>query len=149
MDETTKVITDNINNRLEKVESQNEKQSNDITSIKLEMQKLNNKVDNLEDKVDSLDGKMDDMTNELKAEMKELKVQWQNGLKEIDDEQRAILKNKLELAENRIREMENNNFWAKLKSSLGDKAVSVVTVVVFILLLVGVIVAYQNGIGLL
>ena len=64
MDETTKVITDNINNRLEKVESQNEKQSNDITSIKLEMQKLNNKVDNLEDKVDSLDGKMDDMTNE-------------------------------------------------------------------------------------
>lgn len=149
MDETTKVITDNINNRLEKVESQNEKQSNDITSIKLEMQKLNNKVDNLEDKVDSLDGKMDDMTNELKAEMKELKVQWQNGLKEIDDEQRAILKNKLELAENRIREMENNNFWTKLKNSLGDRAVSVVTVVVFILLLVGVIIAYQNGIGLL
>ena len=149
MDETTKVITDNINNRLEKVESQNEKQSNDITSIKLEMQKLNNKVDNLEDKVDSLDGKMDDMTNELKAEMKEWKVQWQNGLKEIDDEQRAILKNKLELAENRIREMENNNFWTKLKNSLGDRAVSVVTVVVFILLLVGVIIAYQNGIGLL
>ena len=149
MDETTKVITDNINNRLEKVESQNEKQSNDITSIKLEMQKLNNKVDNLEDKVDSLDGKMDDMTNELKAEMKELKVQWQNGLKEIDDEQRAILKNKLELAENRIREMENNNFWTKLKNSLGDRAVSVVTVVVFILLLVGVVIAYQNGIGLL
>ena len=149
MDETTKVITDNINNRLEKVESQNEKQSNDITSIKLEMQKLNNKVDNLEDKVDSLDGKMDDMTNELKAEMKELKVQWQNGLKEIDDEQRAILKNKLELAENRIREMENNNFWTKLKNSLGDRAVSVVTVVVFILLLAGVIIAYQNGIGLL
>ena len=149
MDETTKVITDNINNRLEKVESQNEKQSNDITSIKLEMQKLNNKVDNLEDKVDSLDGKMDDMTNELKAEMKELKVQWQNGLKEIDDEQRAILKNKLELAENRIREMENNNFWTKLKNSLGDRAVSVVTVVVFVLLLVGVIIAYQNGIGLL
>lgn len=149
MDETTKVITDNINNRLEKVESQNEKQSNDITSIKLEMQKLNNKVDNLEDKVDSLDGKMDDMTNELKAEMKELKAQWQNGLKEIDDEQRAILKNKLELAENRIREMENNNFWTKLKNSLGDRAVSVVTVVVFILLLVGVVIAYQNGIGLL
>ena len=149
MDETTKVITDNINNRLEKVENQNEKQSNDITSIKLEMQKLNNKVDNLEDKVDSLDGKMDDMTNELKAEMKELKVQWQNGLKEIDDEQRAILKNKLELAENRIREMENNNFWTKLKNSLGDRAVSVVTVVVFILLLVGVIIAYQSGIGLL
>ena len=149
MDETTKVITDNINNRLEKVESQNEKQSNDITSIKLEMQKLNNKVDNLEDKVDSLDGKMDDMTNELKAEMKELKVQWQNGVKEIDDEQRAILKNKLELAENRIREMENNNFWTKLKNSLGDRAVSVVTVVVFILLLVGVVIAYQNGIGLL
>ena len=149
MDETTKVITDNINNRLEKVENQNEKQSNDITSIKLEMQKLNNKVDNLEDKVDSLDGKMDDMTNELKAEMKELKVQWQNGLKEIDDEQRAILKNKLELAENRIREMEKNNFWNKLKNSLGDRAVSVVTVVVFILLLVGVIIAYQNGIGLL
>ena len=149
MDETTKVITDNINNRLEKVESQNEKQSNDITSIKLEMQKLNNKVDNLEDKVDSLDGKMDDMTNELKAEMKELKVQWQNGLKEIDDEQRAILKNKLELAENKIREMENNNFWTKLKNSLGDRAVSVVTVVVFILLLVGVVIAYQNGIGLL
>ena len=51
MDETTKVITDNINIRLDKVENQNDRQSNDITSIKLDIQKLNNKVDNSEDTV--------------------------------------------------------------------------------------------------
>ena len=70
-------------------------------------------------------------------------MQRQNRLKNSGSEMRVSLE------ETEVREMENNNFWTKLKNSLGDRAVSVVTVVVFILLLVGVVIAYQNGIGLL
>ena len=145
MDETTKVITDNINIRLDKVENQNDKQSNDITSIKLDIQKLNNKVDNLEDKVDTLDGKIDIMTNELKEEMKELRTRWENGLMEIDKEQKETLKSVLD----NLKEKDSNDFWSKLKKSLEDKAVSIVTIVMFILLVMGIAAAYKNGIGLL
>ena len=145
MDETTKVITDNINIRLDKVENQNDRQSNDITSIKLDIQKLNSKVDNLEDKVDSLDGKIDIMTNELKAEMKELRTRWENGLIEIDKEQKETLKSVLD----NLKEKDSNDFWSKLKKSLEDKAVSIVTIVLFILLVMGIAAAYKNGIGLL
>ncbi len=145
MDETTKVITDNINIRLDKVENQNDRQSNDITSIKLDIQKLNSKVDNLEDKVDSLDGKIDIMTNELKAEMKELRTRWENGLMEIDKEQKETLKSVLD----NLKEKESNDFWSKLKKSLEDKAVSIVTIVMFILLVMGIAAAYKNGIRLL
>ena len=145
MDETTKVITDNINIRLDKVENQNDRQSNDITSIKLDIQKLNSKVDNLEDKVDSLDGKIDIMTNELKAEMKELRTRWENGLIEIDKEQKETLKSVLD----NLKEKDSNDFWSKLKKSLEDKAVSIVTIVMFILLVMGIAAAYKNGIGLL
>ena len=145
MDETTKVITDNINIRLDKVENQNDRQSNDITSIKLDIQKLNSKVDNLEDKVDSLDGKIDIMTNELKAEMKELRTRWENGLMEIDKEQKETLKSVLD----NLKEKNSNDFWSKLKKSLEDKAVSIVTIVMFILLVMGIAAAYKNGIGLL
>ena len=145
MDETTKVITDNINIRLDKVENQNDRQSNDITSIKLDIQKLNSKVDNLEDKVDSLDGKIDIMTNELKAEMKELRTRWENGLMEIDKEQKETLKSVLD----NLKEKDSNDFWSKLKKSLEDKAVSIVTIVLFILLVMGIAAAYKNGIGLL
>lgn len=146
MDETTKVITDNINIRLDKVENQNDRQSNDITSIKLDIQKLNSKVDNLEDKVDSLDGKIDIMTNELKAEMKELRTRWENGLIEIDKEQKETLKSVLEANNGK---KESNDFWSKLKKSVEDKAVSIVTIVLFILLVMGIAAAYKNGIGLL
>ena len=145
MDETTKVITDNINIRLDKVENQNDRQSNDITSIKLDIQKLNSKVDNLEDKVDSLDGKIDIMTNELKAEMKELRTRWENGLMEIDKEQKETLKTVLD----NLKEKESNDFWNKLKKSLENKAISIVTIVMFILLVMGIVAAYKNGIGLL
>ena len=145
MDETTKVITDNINIRLDKVENQNDRQSNDITSIKLDIQKLNSKVDNLEDKVDTLDGKIDIMTNELKEEMKELRTRWENGLMEIDKEQKETLKSVLD----NLKEKESNDFWSKLKKSLEDKAVSIVTIVMFILLVMGIAAAYKNGIGLL
>ena len=145
MDETTKVITDNINIRLDKVENQNDRQSNDITSIKLDIQKLNNKVDNLEDKVDTLDGKIDIMTNELKEEMKELRTRWENGLMEIDKEQKETLKSVLD----NLKEKDSNDFWSKLKKSLEDKAVSIVTIVMFILLVMGIAAAYKNGIGLL
>ena len=145
MDETTKVITDNINIRLDKVENQNDRQSNDITSIKLDIQTLNSKVDNLEDKVDSLDGKIDIMTNELKAEMKELRTRWENGLIEIDKEQKETLKSVLD----NLKEKDSNDFWSKLKKSLEDKAVSIVTIVMFILLVMGIVAAYKNGIGLL
>ena len=145
MDETTKVITDNINIRLDKVENQNDRQSNDITSIKLDIQKLNSKVDNLEDKVDSLDGKIDIMTNELKAEMKELRTRWENGLMEIDKEQKETLKSVLD----NLKEKDSNDFWSKLKKSLEDKAVSIVTIVLFILLVMGIAAAYKSGIGLL
>ena len=145
MDETTKVITDNINIRLDKVENQNDRQSNDITSIKLDIQKLNSKVDNLEDKVDTLDGKIDIMTNELKEEMKELRTRWENGLMEIDKEQKETLKSVLD----NLKEKESNDFWSKLKKSLEDKAVSIVTIVMFILLVMGLVAAYKNGIGLL
>lgn len=145
MDETTKVITDNINIRLDKVENQNDRQSNDITSIKLDIQKLNSKVDNLEDKVDSLDGKIDIMTNELKAEMKELRTRWENGLMEIDKEQKETLKSVLD----NLKEKDSNDFWSKLKKSVEDKAVSIVTIVMFILLVMGIAAAYKNGIGLL
>ena len=146
MDETTKVITDNINIRLDKVENQNDRQSNDITSIKLDIQKLNSKVDNLEDKVDSLDGKIDIMTNELKAEMKELRTRWENGLMEIDKQQKETLKSILEANNSK---KESNDFWSKLKKSVEDKAVSIVTIVMFILLVMGIAAAYKNGIGLL
>ncbi len=145
MDETTKVITDNINIRLDKVENQNDRQSNDITSIKLDIQKLNSKVDNLEDKVDTLDEKIDIMTNELKEEMKELRTRWENGLMEIDKEQKETLKSVLD----NLKEKESNDFWSKLKKSLEDKAVSIVTIVMFILLVMGLVAAYKNGIGLL
>ena len=145
MDETTKVITDNINIRLDKVENQNDRQSNDITSIKLDIQKLNSKVDNLEDKVDTLDGKIDIMTNELKEEMKELRTRWENGLMEIDKEQKETLKSVLD----NLKEKDSNDFWSKLKKSLEDKAVSIVTIVMFILLVMGIAAAYKNGIGLL
>ena len=145
MDETTEVITDNINIRLDKVENQNDRQSNDITSIKLDIQKLNSKVDNLEDKVDSLDGKIDIMTNELKEEMKELRTRWENGLMEIDKEQKETLKSVLD----NLKEKNSNDFWSKLKKSLEDKAVSIVTIVMFILLVMGIAAAYKNGIGLL
>lgn len=145
MDETTKVITDNINIRLDKVENQNDRQSNDITSIKLDIQKLNSKVDNLEDKVDSLDGKIDIMTNELKAEMKELRTRWENGLMEIDKEQKETLKSVLD----NLKEKDSNDFWSKLKKSLEDKTVSIVTIVMFILLVMGIAAAYKSGIGLL
>lgn len=145
MDETTKVITDNINIRLDKVENQNDRQSNDITSIKLDIQKLNSKVDNLEDKVDSLDGKIDIMTNELKEEMKELRTRWENGLMEIDKEQKETLKSVLD----NLKEKDSNDFWSKVKKSLEDKAVSIVTIVMFILLVMGIAAAYKSSIGLL
>ena len=41
MDETIKIITDNLSLRLERVENQNLKQSDDINSIKMDIQKLN------------------------------------------------------------------------------------------------------------
>ena len=145
MDETTKIITDNLNLRLEKVEIQNEKQSSDINSIKLDIQKLNNKLDNVDGKVDTLDNKI----NDISVDLKDFKMAWQKGLKEIDDEKTAILENKLKVAEKELEELKNNNFWAKLKNGLTEKSVNILVLVILSLLFFGGIMLYKNGIGLL
>ena len=156
MDETIKIITDNLNLRLERVENQNSKQSDDINSIKIDIQKLNSKLDNtevrfdnIEDKVDNIEDKVDSLDNKISEELKSFKLEWQKGLKEIDNEKTEMLKNKLAAAEEELKNIKNNSFWNKIKNGLTEKGINAIVLIILIMLVFGAVMAYKNGIGLL
>ena len=152
MDETIKIITDNLSLRLERVENQNLKQSDDINSIKMDIQKLNSKFDNTETRFDNIEEKvdtLDDKINDISLDLKDFKLEWKKGLEKIDNEKTAILQNKLAAAEEELKNIKNNSFWNKIKNGLTEKSINAIVLIILTMLVFGAVMAYKNGIGLL
>ena len=152
MDETIKIITDNLSLRLERVENQNLKQSDDINSIKMDIQKLNSKFDNTETRFDNIEEKvdtLDDKINDISLDLKDFKLEWKKGLEKIDNEKTAMLQSKLAAAEEELKNIKNNSFWNKVKNWLTEKGINAIVLIILIMLVFGAVMAYKNGIGLL
>ena len=152
MDETIKIITDNLSLRLERVENQNLKQSDDINSIKMDIQKLNSKFDNTESRFDNIEEKvdtLDDKINDISLDLKDFKLEWKKGLEKIDNEKTAMLQSKLAAAEEELKNIKNNSFWNKIKNGLTEKGINAIVLIILIMLVFGAVMAYKNGIGLL